>query len=64
MDVKPKLDPRDTLVLDEDEIAELDELSLTGIMRDASGFQEQLDKDANPKTELDDLEFGVLDSDD
>jgi len=40
----PELNPAETLVLDEDELAELDKSSLTSIMRDASRLQEMLEK--------------------
>jgi len=44
VDETPELNPAETLVLDEDELAELDKSTLTSIMRDASGLQEMLDK--------------------
>jgi hypothetical protein len=64
VDTKPKIDPAETLVLDEDEIAELDDSSLTGIMRDASHLLDTLEGDTEPESGLDDLEFDTLESDD
>ena len=59
MDDKPKISPNSTYVLDEQDIEELDELSLTSIIRDASELTEQEKPEETPP-ELDDLEFGVL----
>lgn len=64
MEGKPKVDAAKTIVLDEDEIAELDESSLTSIMRDASRLRERLEADTEPTPKLDDLEFGVHETDD
>ncbi|MGD8340095.1 MAG: hypothetical protein PVH89_04900 [Gammaproteobacteria bacterium] len=50
--------------MDEDEIAELDDSSLTGIMRDASHLLDTLEGDTEPESGLDDLEFDTLESDD
>jgi hypothetical protein len=61
---KPKVDAAKTIVLDEDEIAELDESSLTSIMRDASRLLERLEADTEPTPELDTLESGVPETDD
>ena len=39
---EPKLNPRETIVMDPDDLKELDELSLTRILRDVSEYAEQL----------------------
>jgi hypothetical protein len=59
----PELNPAETLVLDEDELAELDKSSLTSIMRDASGLQEMLEKSNMAAREHGSREADVTESD-
>jgi hypothetical protein len=71
MDKSPKISPTDTYIFDDEDIEQLDELSLTSVMRDASGLQKKLSEQLEESEEaddassgLDDLEFGVLMPDD
>lgn len=43
MDRKPKISPNHTFIFDEDDLEELDELSLTFVMRDAAGAIKRLE---------------------
>lgn len=45
----PEFEPRETLVLDDDELAELEESSLTSIMRDADRLHEMLEARTEPQ---------------
>lgn len=67
---RPVDDPNETYVLDDDDIRELDEVSLTGVMRDATNTikrmqieQEKADRQAGDD-EGDELDLGFLDTDD
>jgi len=60
----PELNPAETLVLDEDELAELDKSSLTSIMRDASQLQELLEKGNKTTREPGNRETNAPQSDD
>ena len=64
MNEKPKISPANTYVFDEDDIEQLDDLSLTSVIRDASGVVNVLEESAEDTSGLDDLEFGVLVSED
>jgi hypothetical protein len=62
MSEKPKMNPSETFVLDNDMIDELDELSLTSVIRD---FEVSSDEDAvKPKQERPDQHKADSDSDD
>lgn len=47
MGEKPNLDPTDTFVLDDDELAELDDAGLTGIIEALSDHVDAADEDAD-----------------
>jgi hypothetical protein len=58
---KPKISPANTYIFEEEDIEQLDDLSLTSVMRDASQVVQQLrDEAEDPSSSLDDFEFGVL----
>jgi hypothetical protein len=62
MDAKPKISPNSTVVLDDDELQDLDSLTLTSVIRDASEVAETLDeKDDQPA--IDDVDLGYLSPD-
>jgi hypothetical protein len=71
-----KPDPRETIVLDEDDISQLDELSLTTVMKELTFALEHrdgkpdkaldepaADADEDSGSAFDDFELGILDSD-
>lgn len=61
---EPNINPAETYVLDDDELEELDQLSLTGVMRDVTGAVRQLEEesDETPKKDqgLNSLDLGFL----
>ena len=66
MTEKPKpTDPGSTHVLDDDDIEELDDLTLTSVIREASKLPdpEPLDEDETP-ADVDDLDFDILSPED
>ena len=61
MDGKPKIRPDSTYVLDEKDVEELDELTLTTVIRDALTIVDQQEEEAEEQAhDLDDLEFDSL----
>ena len=63
MNEKPKISPNDTYIFDPEDIEELDELSLTGAIREAAEGKDEEESD-EPKQDFDDLEFDVLSPED
>lgn len=72
MDEKQAVSARDTYVLDEEALEELDEISLTGVMRDVTESIRKLEIEQSREAEApggddvasDDFEFGFLTPDD
>jgi hypothetical protein len=76
MERKGRPDPHETIVLDEDDISQLDELSLTTVMKeltialehrdgepDKALHEPAADTDDDSGSAFDDFELGILDSD-
>jgi hypothetical protein len=63
VDGKPKVNPADTYLLDDEDIDELDELTLTSVIRDASEIPDPEPLEDTPAG-IDDLEFDILSPDD
>lgn len=56
-----KISPRETVVLDDDELAELDDASLTGVMRELTSTLQELDPENGAAEDDDEMDFGSLD---
>jgi len=61
MGKKPRIDPGSTYVLDEKDVEELDDLTLTTVIRDVATTVDKEDEEAKEHPpDLDDLEFDGL----
>lgn len=56
MDPKSTIDPTETYVLDEDELAELDDVGITGIVEGLTEYVENDESDPSPRYDLDDVD--------
>jgi hypothetical protein len=60
---KRKISAAETYVLDDDEVEELDQMSLTGVLRDVTGAVSQIENESEPAEDEDDeLDFSQLGS--
>ena len=60
---KPKVTPTQTYIFDEDDLAELDDLSLTSVIKDASttiGQIEELETNDDESEAPEELDFDIL----
>jgi hypothetical protein len=63
MDRKPRVTPESTYVLEDEDIEQLDKLTLTSVIRDASDVAEDHEAEES-QPEPDDLDFTVLSPED
>lgn len=63
MDKKPRVTPESTYVLEDEDIEQLDRLTLTSVIRDASDVVDDHEAEESPPAP-DDLDFDVLSAED